>query len=155
MYFLNTAEKFSILLSHPSIWTREWRRLHNKQLYALYSSPNIILVIKSRRLGWTGYIAWMEDRRGAYRFSVEKPEGRRPVGRLRRKWEDNIKMDFREVRWGIGWIDLAQYRERWRALVNTVMTFGFDERREISWVASSIVLPTVACERVLSRNFKH
>jgi transcription termination factor 2 len=99
--------------------TGEWRRLHNKELYALYSSANIILVIKSRRLRWAGHVARMEERRGAYRALVGKPEGRRPLERPRRRWEDN--MDFREVGWeGADWIDLAQDRDRWRALVYTV-----------------------------------
>jgi hypothetical protein len=82
--------------------TGEWRRLHNKELYALYSSLNIIQVIKSRRLRWAGHVARMEERRGAYRALVGKPEGRRPLGRPRRRWEDNIKMDLREVGWGHG-----------------------------------------------------
>jgi hypothetical protein len=74
--------------------TGEWRRLHNKELYALYSSPNIIPVIKSRRLRWTGHVACMGEIRGAYRALVGKPEGRRPLGRPRHRWEDNIKMDL-------------------------------------------------------------
>jgi hypothetical protein len=80
--------------------TGEWRRPHNKELHALYSSPNIIRVIKSRRLRWAGYVARMGERRGAYRALVGKPEGRRPLGRPRLRWEDNIKMDRREVGWG-------------------------------------------------------
>jgi hypothetical protein len=80
--------------------TGEWRRLHNKELYALYSSRNIIRVIKSRRLRWAGHVARKGERRGAYRPLVGKPEGRREIGKPRRKWEDNIKMDLREVRWG-------------------------------------------------------
>jgi hypothetical protein len=80
--------------------TGEWRRLHNKELYALYSSPNVIQVIKSRRLRWAGHVARMGERRGAYRALVGKPEGRRPLGRPRRRWEDNIKMNLREVEWG-------------------------------------------------------
>jgi hypothetical protein len=82
--------------------TGEWRRLHNKELYALYSSPNIIWVIKSRKLRWTGHVACMGERRGTYRALVGKPEGRRPLRRPRRRWEDNIKMDLREVAWGHG-----------------------------------------------------
>jgi hypothetical protein len=102
--------------------TGEWRRLHNKELYAVYSSPNIIRVIKSRTLRWTGHVARMGERRGAYRALVGKPEGRIPLGRPRRRLEDNIKMDLREVGWGgVDWIDLAQDRGRWRALVYTVM----------------------------------
>jgi hypothetical protein len=102
--------------------TGEWRRLHNKELYALYSAPNIIRVIKSRRLRWAGHVARMGESRGAYRALVEKPEGRRPLGRPRRRWEDNNKMDLREVGWGgMDWINLAQDSDRWRALVNAVM----------------------------------
>jgi hypothetical protein len=101
--------------------TGEWRRLHNKELYALYSSPNI-RVMKSRRLRWAGHVARMGERRGAYRALVGKPKGRRPLGRPRRRWEDNIKIDLREVGWGgMDWINLAQDRDRWRALVNAVM----------------------------------
>jgi hypothetical protein len=80
--------------------TGEWRRLHNKELYAVYASPNIIRVINSRRLRLAGHVARMGKRRGAYRASVGKPEGRRPLGRPRRRWEDNIKMGLREVGWG-------------------------------------------------------
>jgi hypothetical protein len=102
--------------------TGEWRRLHNKELYALYSSPNIIQMIKSRRQRWAGHVARMGERRGAYRALVGKPEGRRPLGRPRRRWEDIIKMDLREVGWGgMDWINLAQDMDRWRALVNAVM----------------------------------
>jgi hypothetical protein len=78
----------------------EWRRLRNKELYALYYSPNIIRVIKSRRLRWAGHMAHMEERRGACRVLARKPEGRRPLGRPRRRKDSNIKMDLREVRWG-------------------------------------------------------
>jgi hypothetical protein len=76
--------------------TGKWRKLHNKELYALYSSPNIIRVIKSRRLRWAGHVARMGERRGAYRVLVERPEKRRPLVRSRRRREDNIKMDLRE-----------------------------------------------------------
>jgi hypothetical protein len=100
--------------------TGEWRRLHNKELYAVYSSPNIIWVIKSRRLRWAGHVAHMGER--CIQALVGKPEGRRSLRRPRRRWEDNIKMDLREVGWeGADWIDLAQDRDRWRALVYTVM----------------------------------
>jgi hypothetical protein len=74
--------------------TGEWRRLHNKELYVLYSSPNIIWAIKSRRLRWARHVARRRERTGAYRASVGKLEGRRPLGRPRCRWEDNIKMDL-------------------------------------------------------------
>jgi hypothetical protein len=78
--------------------TGEWRRLHKEELNDLYSSPNI-RVIKSRRMKWAGHVARMGEKRGAYRILVGRPEGRRPLGRPRRKWEDNIKMNL-EVDWG-------------------------------------------------------
>ena len=77
--------------------TGECRKLHNAELYALYSSPNIIGNLKSRRLGWAGHVARMEQFRNAYRVFVGKPESKRPLGRPRCRWEDNIKMDLREV----------------------------------------------------------
>jgi hypothetical protein len=81
-----------------------------------------VRVIKSRRMRWAGHVARMGERRGAYRVLVGKPEGRRPLGRPRRKWEDNIKKDLREVGCGcVDWIGLAQDRNRWRALVSAVM----------------------------------
>jgi hypothetical protein len=80
--------------------TGEWRRLHNEELNNLYSSPNIIRVIKSRRMRWAGHVVRMGEGRGAYRILVGRPEGRGPLGRPRRRWEDNIKMDLQEVGWG-------------------------------------------------------
>jgi hypothetical protein len=74
--------------------TGEWRRLHNKELYGLYSSPNIIRVMKSRRLRWAGHVACMGERRGAYRALVGKPKGRRPLARPRLRWDNNIKKDL-------------------------------------------------------------
>jgi hypothetical protein len=82
--------------------TGEWRRLHNKELYALYSLPDIIRVNKSRSLRWAGHVARMGERKGAYRVLEGKPEGRRPLRRPRRRWEDDIKMGLREGRWGHG-----------------------------------------------------
>jgi hypothetical protein len=100
--------------------TGEWRRLHNMELYAVYSSPTIFRVIKGLR--WVGHVARTEKSRGAYRVLVGKPEGRRPLGRRRRRWEDNIKIDRQEVGCeGLDWIDVAQDMDRWRAVVNTVM----------------------------------
>ncbi|KAJ4446718.1 hypothetical protein ANN_13415 [Periplaneta americana] len=89
--------------------TGEWRKLHNTELHALYCSPDIIRNIKSRRLRWAGHVARMGN---AYRVLVGRPEGRRPLGRPRRRWEDNIKMDLREVGYDRDWINLAQDRDR-------------------------------------------
>ena len=102
--------------------TGEWRRLHIEELNDLYSSPNIVRVIKSRRMGWAGHVARMGEERGVYRTLLEKPEGKRPMGRPRRRWVDNIRMDLQEVGCGyMDWIGLAQDRERWRTLVSAVM----------------------------------
>jgi len=88
----------------------------------MFSSPNTTWAIKSRRMGWAGHVARMGERRGVYRALVGKPEGKRPLGRLRRRWEDNIKMDLEEVGCGgMDWIDLAQDRDRWPAVGNAVM----------------------------------
>ena len=103
----------------------EWRKLHNEELNDLYSSPNIVRVIKSRRMRWAGHVAHMEEGRGVHKVLVEKPEGERALGRPRRRWKDNIKMDLEEVGRGCGdWMELAQDRDRWRVLVSTVMNFG-------------------------------
>jgi hypothetical protein len=102
--------------------TGEWRRLHNEELNDLYSSPNIIRVIKSRRMRWTRHVARMGEKTGAYRILVGRPEGRRPLGRPGRRWEDNINMDLQEVGWvGMDWIELAQDSDGWRALMNATM----------------------------------
>ena len=102
----------------------EWRKLHNKELSGLYSLPNILRVVKSRRMRWAGHVARTGEGRGVHRVLVGKPEGRRPLGKPRRRWEDNIKMDLQEVSGGCGdWMELAQGRDRWRALVSTVMNF--------------------------------
>ena len=102
--------------------TGEWRKLRN-ELRDLCSLPNIVRVVKSRRLRWAGHVARMGEGRGVHRVLMGKPEGKRPLGRPRRRWEDNIKMDLREVGGGEDWMELAQDRDRWRALVNTVMNF--------------------------------
>ncbi|KAJ4436564.1 hypothetical protein ANN_16597 [Periplaneta americana] len=100
----------------------EWRKLHNTELHALYSSPDIIRNIKSRRLRWAGHIARMGESRNAYGVLVGRPKGKRPLGRPRRRWEDNIKMDLREVGYdGRDWINLAQDRDRWQAYVRAAM----------------------------------
>ena len=89
--------------------TGEWRKLHNEEL----------------RLRWAGHVAGMEEGRGVYKVLVGKPVGKRPLGRPRRRWEDNIKIDLHDMGRGCGdWMGLAQDRDRWRALVSTVMNFG-------------------------------
>jgi hypothetical protein len=138
---LNGYEAWSLILREKSrmrvfenrVWRRvfgskrdevigEWRKLHNEELNELYFSPNIFRVIKSRRNRWAGYVARMAERRGVYRVLVGKPVGKRHLGRPKRRWEDNIKMDFQEVGCGgMDWIELAQDRDRWRVLVNAVM----------------------------------
>ena len=102
--------------------TGEWRRLHNEELNDLYCSPGIVRVTKWRRMRWAGHVARMGEERGVYRVLVGKPEGRRPLGRPRRRWVDNIRMDLQEVRCGyMDWIGLAQDRDRWRTVVSAVM----------------------------------
>ena len=97
--------------------TGEWRRLPNEELNDLYSSPNIVRVIKSRRMRWVGHVARMGKERGMHRVLVGKPEGKRPFGRPRRRW-----VDLQEVGCGyMDWIWLAQDRDRWRTLVSAVM----------------------------------
>jgi len=100
----------------------EWRRLHNEELNDLYSSPNIVRVIKSRKMRWAGHVVRMGEESGVYRVFVGKPEGKRPLGRPRRRWVDNIRMDLQEVGCGyMDWIGLARDRDRWRTLVSAVM----------------------------------
>ena len=102
--------------------TGEWRRLHNEELNDLYSSRNIVRVIKSRRMRWAWHVARMGEERGMCRVLVGKPEGKIPLGSPRRRWVDNIRMDLQEVGCGyVDWIGLAQDRGRWRTLVSTVM----------------------------------
>jgi hypothetical protein len=102
--------------------TGEWRKLHNEELNDLYCSPTIVRVIKSRRMRWVGHVARVGEGRGVYRVLVGKSERKRPLGRPRYRWEDNIKADIQEVGCGgMDWIEMAQDRERWRALVNAVM----------------------------------
>jgi hypothetical protein len=90
-----------------------WRKLHNEELHNLYCSPSIIRIIKPRRMRLAGHVARMWENRNAYRILVGKPEGKRPLGRPRRRWKDNIRMDLREIGWGgVGWIDLVVDRDQ-------------------------------------------
>jgi hypothetical protein len=99
-----------------------WRKLHDEELHNLYSSPSIIRIIKSRRMRCAGHVARMGEKRNVYRLLVGKPEGKRPLGKLRRRWIDNIKMDLLEIGLSVvNWIGQAQDRYGWRALVNSVM----------------------------------
>jgi len=102
--------------------TGEWRKLHNEEFNDLYCSPNIVRVIKSRRIRWAGHVARMGERRGLYRVLVGKPEGKRPLGRPRRRWKDNDQDGSSgSSSGGMAWIELAQDRDRCWALVNAVM----------------------------------
>jgi hypothetical protein len=103
--------------------TGGWRKLHNEELHNIYSSPSIIRIIKSRRMRWAGHVARIREKRNVYRLLVGKPEGKRPLGRPKRRWMDNIKMDLLGIGLNVvDWIGLAQNRYRWRALVNSVMS---------------------------------
>jgi 3-oxoacyl-ACP reductase-like protein len=104
--------------------TGEWRKLHNEELNDLYSSPNIVRLIRSRRTRWVGHVARMGEERGVYRVLVGKSERKRPLGRPRSRWEDTIKMDLQAAGCGgMDWIEGVQDRDRRWALVNAVMNF--------------------------------
>jgi hypothetical protein len=110
-----------IFLSKRDVVAREWRKLH-EELHILYPSPNINRQIKSRRMRLLGHVARVEEDRNVYKVLMGKPEGKRPLGRPWRRWEDGIRMDFRETGWGsVDWIQLAQDRDWWLVLVNTMV----------------------------------
>jgi hypothetical protein len=93
-----------------------------KELHNLYASPDSVRVIKSSRRRWAGYVVLVEEVRNAYKLLVRKPNGKKPLGRPRRRWEDNIRMDLREIVWKFSdWMHLAQDRDQWQTLVYTVM----------------------------------
>ncbi|KAJ4449068.1 hypothetical protein ANN_00463 [Periplaneta americana] len=118
--------------------TGEWRKLHNAELHALYSSRDIIRNIKFRRLRWAGHVARMGESRNAYRVLVGRPKGKRPLGRPRRRWEDNIKMDLREVGYdGRDWTDIAKDRDQLRAYVRAAMNLRIRDFRS----SLSLILP--------------
>jgi hypothetical protein len=102
--------------------TGEWSKLHNEKLHNLYSSPDIIRQVKSRRMRWAGYVARMGEEIKVYKVLVGKYEGKRPLGRPRHRWEDEVRMDLREIGYeSVDWVRLAQDRDRWRAVVSAVM----------------------------------
>jgi hypothetical protein len=104
--------------------TGEWRKLHNEELNDLYSLLNIVLVVKSRRMRLAGHVARMAEDRDVHRMLMGMPEGKRPLGGPRRRWEDNIKMNFLDVGVGRGdWMELAQDMDSWPALVGMVRDF--------------------------------
>ena len=100
----------------------EWRRLQNEKFHSLYRSPLIVRVIKSRRLRWAVHVARMEEGRSPFKMLIGKPKRKRPLGRPRRRWEDNIRMDLEGIRINAGnWVDSAQNWNYWRALVNAAL----------------------------------
>jgi hypothetical protein len=115
--------RLTIIFKTENIWTKEgWRKMYNEELHNSYSSSSIIRIIKTRRMRWAGHVARMGEKRNVYRLLAGNPEGKRPLGRPRRRWMDNIKMDLIEIGLNVvDWIGLAQDRYRWSAFVNSVM----------------------------------
>ena len=104
--------------------TREWKKLHNEELHAIYASPDIVRIIKAGRLQWAGYVAQIKDTRNAYRILVDKSNGKRLFGRSKRRWEDNIIVDFKETgRVDQNCIDLAQDSDKWRPHIVAAINF--------------------------------
>jgi hypothetical protein len=112
--------------------TGEWRKLHNEELNDLYRSPNVIRVIKSRRMRWAGHVACMEGEERCIKGFDGGPEGKRPLGRPRRRWEGYINVDLQEVELGAAWIDLAQVRYGLRALLKAGLNVQVHIMRGIS-----------------------
>jgi hypothetical protein len=115
-----------------------WRKRHNEELRG-YSSPSIIRLIRSRGMRWAEHVARMGEKRNVYSLLAGEPEGKRPLGKPRRRWLENIKMNLVETEWGgVDWIDLAQERQKWRALVNAVMNLMVPNKgwETIEWLQS-------------------
>jgi hypothetical protein len=128
--------------------TGEWRKLHNEELHNLYSSPDIIRQVKSRRMRWAGHVARMGEERKVYKVLMGKPEGRRPLGRPRCRWEDGIRMHPGEIGLGgVDWIQLAQDRDQWRAVVSAVMNL-----RVLVYIYSSITMIAVRNNEEINTN---
>jgi hypothetical protein len=125
--------------------TGEWRKLHNEELHYLYSSPDIIRQVKWRRMGWAGHVARVGEERKVYKVLVGKPEGKRPLGRPRRRWEDGIRMYLREIGLGgVDWIRLSQDRDQWRAVVSAVMNLRvLAPRSECVWCRNNQLVSSV------------
>jgi hypothetical protein len=120
--FISFLTKGIIFPNNLETSTGEWRKLHNEKLHDLYSSSTTLRVIKSRKMRWAGHVTRKGEGRGIHRVLVGKPEGKRPMGKPIRRWEDNIKMDLQVLGCeGMHWIELAQGRDRWWAFVNAVM----------------------------------
>jgi hypothetical protein len=116
--------------------TGEWRKLHSEELHNFYSSPDIIRQVKSRGMRWTVHVARMGEERKVYKVLMGNPEGKSPLGRTSRRWEDGIRMDLREIGLGhVHWIRIAEDRDRWRAVVTAVMYLRVLAPR--SWLAVS------------------
>jgi hypothetical protein len=116
-----SCDEISFFLKRDEVMG-EWRKLHNKELHDLYSSPSIIRIIRLRRMRWADHVARMGEQKNAYRLLVGNPEGKRPLGRPRRRWVDNIRMDLGDVGWyDVDWIGLAKDRNSWRSVVNSVL----------------------------------
>jgi hypothetical protein len=114
--------------------TREWRKLHIEELRDLYSSPSTVRIIKSRKMRWSGHVARMGEKKNAYRLLVGLPEGKSPLGRPKRRWMDDIRMDLGEVGWGdVDWIGLAQDRVNFRTLVNAVINLRVSYNARKLW----------------------
>jgi hypothetical protein len=124
----------------------EWRKLHKEEFHHLYSTPDTIRQVKSRRMRWAGHVARMGEERKVYKVLVGNSEGRRPLGRPRRRWEDGVRMDLRETDLGgVDWIRLAQDRDRWRDVVSAVMNLRVLAPRSLLVISQK---PSNVCNRL-------